>query len=109
MKGERARGLRPANEDAVQLLKSDMVEISMIWQDAHTGLWLKSRPDCIPSNGYDFGDLKTFSPKGADLILSAQRAVTDHGYAIQMDLARMGSEAILGLGAERCGLVFVQT
>lgn len=95
--------------DAVAVLTSDFVEISMLWEDQQTGIWVKSRPDCLPSNGFDFGDLKTFAPKSADLILSAQRAITDHGYAMQMALAAMGAEEVLGTTAERCALVFVQT
>jgi hypothetical protein len=98
-----------ANPFAVEVLKSDLVEISMIWQDAQTGLWLKSRPDCIPSNGYDFGDLKTFTPKGRNLILAAQRSMTDFGYPLQMALAIMGAEHVFGGSTETCALVFCQT
>lgn len=98
-----------ANPLAVEVLTSQLVEISLIWEDPQTGIWIKSRPDCLPSNGYDFGDLKTFAPKGANLILSAQRAITDHGYAMQMALAAMGAEAVLGTTAERCALVFIQS
>jgi hypothetical protein len=94
--------------EAMEALTSDLIEVSMIWQD-QTGLWAKSRPDCIPSNGYDFGDLKTFAPRGGDLILAAQRAVTDHGYAMQMALAVEGAEHVLGRTASRCVLVFVST
>lgn len=98
-----------ANPLCVELLKSDLVEISLIWQDEATGIWVKSRPDCIPSNGFDFGDLKTFAPKGSDLILAAQRATTDHGYPMQMALATMGSEIVFNTTARECGLAFVQT
>lgn len=98
-----------ANPHCVELLRSDLVEVSMIWQDQVTGIWVKSRPDCIPTSGADFSDLKTFAPKGADLKLSAQRAVTDHGYAMQMALAVMGAEQVFGTGAKECALVFLQT
>ncbi len=98
-----------ASPEAVTALTSQMTEVSMIWQDEATGLWVKSRPDCIPDNGYDFGDLKTFAPKGGDLSIAAQRAVTDHGYAQQMALAIEGAERVFGQGGDRCMLVFVQT
>lgn len=98
-----------ANTFAVEVLTSDLIEISMIWQDQQTGIWVKSRPDCLPSNGFDFGDLKTFAPKGGDIQLSAMRAVTDHGYAMQMALAIEGAEQTLGHTAKRCALVFLQT
>lgn len=95
--------------EAREALIGDLTEISMIWQDDQTGLWVKSRPDCIPSNGVDFGDLKTFSPKGFDLILSAQRAITDHGYAVQMAMACEGAYRVFGTTATRCALIFTQT
>ncbi|WP_170759942.1 PD-(D/E)XK nuclease-like domain-containing protein [Ruegeria lacuscaerulensis] len=100
-----------ANPLAVEILKSDpkLIEVSMIWQDDITGLWLKSRVDCIPTNGYDFGDLKTFAPKSKNLRLSAIRAITDHGYPLQMALGLMGSEHVFGMSAQKCGLVMCQT
>lgn len=97
------------NPHCVELLRSDLIEISMIWKDEATGIWVKSRPDCIPTNGADFSDLKTFSPRGANLRLAAQRSVTDYGYYMQMALAAMGAEATLGASADRCALVFLQT
>lgn len=95
--------------EAREALIGDLIEISMIWQDEITGLWCKSRPDCIPSNGYDFGDLKTFAPKSADLLLAAQRSVTDFGYPVQMAMAIEGSERVFGTTASRCALIFTQT
>ena len=98
-----------ANKLAVEVLTSDLIEISMIWRDEQTGIWVKSRPDCLPSNGFDFGDLKTFAPKGGDIELAAMRATTDHSYAMQMALAIEGAEQTLGHTAQRCALVFLQT
>jgi len=98
-----------ASPEAVEILTSHFIEVSMIWQDEITGLWIKSRPDSLPTNGADFGDLKTFAPKIPNLMLAAQRAVTDHAYHMQMALAIMGSEHTLGYSAERAALVFVQT
>lgn len=98
-----------ANQQAVEVLTSELIEKSMIWQDPVTGLWIKARPDNLPSNGYDFGDLKTFAPKIPVLELAAQRAVTDHGYHIQMALSTIGAEFTLGTTAKRCALVFIQT
>lgn len=95
--------------EAREALIGDLTEISMIWQDEQTGLWVKSRPDCIPSNGLDFGDLKTFTPKGGDLILAAHRATTDHGYPIQMAMAVEGAERVFGISATQCALIFSQT
>lgn len=98
-----------ANPLCVELLRSDLVEISMLWQDEQTGLWVKSRPDCIPSNGFDFSDLKTISPKGGSMLLSCQRAITEHGYFVQMAMAIEGAEKVFGTTAQECALVFSQT
>lgn len=98
-----------ANKLCVELLRSDLTEISMVWQDEATGLWIKSRPDCMPANGYDFGDLKTFAPKSTNLILAAQRSVTDYDYPMQMALATMGAEILFGQTAKNCGLCFTMT
>ncbi|WP_120636054.1 PD-(D/E)XK nuclease-like domain-containing protein [Ruegeria sp. EL01] len=98
-----------ANPLAIEILKSDLVEVSLVWQDEITGLWLKSRVDCIPTNGYDFGDLKTFAPKGKNLRLAAQRSITDFGYPLQMAMGLMGAEHVFHTTAEKCGLVMCQT
>lgn len=94
---------------AVEALTGTLTEISLIWEDPITGLWVKSRPDCLPDSGPDGGDLKTFAPKGGDVILAAQRAVTDHGYAQQMALVQEGVEQVFGMRAERFALVFIQS
>ena len=43
--------------EAVQALGEGLMEISMVYQDPATGIWVKSRPDNIPHNGYDFSDI----------------------------------------------------
>ena len=98
-----------ANPLAMEVLKSDLIEVSMIWQDDRTGLWIKSRPDAIPTNGADFSDLKTFAPRGSNLVLAAHRAITDYAYYAQMALAVMGVEALTGNTAKDCVLVFIQS
>ena len=95
--------------EAVANLVSDQTEISMIWQDEITGLWIKSRPDCIPTNGCDFGDLKTFAPQHDDLITAAQQASTKRGYPMQMALAIEGAERVFGMTASTAALIFIQT
>ena len=90
---------------AVEALRSDMTEISMIWQD-RTGVWLKSRPDTIPSNGMDFADLKTTTDAST---FAVQRSITKFGYAQQMALAIEGAEHCFGdRSATDCLLVFVE-
>src|SRR5215472_3097292 len=35
------------------------IEVSGFWRDAETGLWVKMRPDAIPTDSGDYADLKT--------------------------------------------------
>jgi hypothetical protein len=94
---------------AVEALTGQLTEISMIWQDEATGVWLKSRPDVIPSNGADFADLKTFAPQGKNIKRAVHRAISDHRYDMQMALAVMGAEVVMGVPTSECVLVMVQT
>jgi hypothetical protein len=94
---------------AVEALTGRLTEVSMIWQDEITGVWLKSRPDVIPDNGFDFGDLKTFAPRSKSIQRAVHQAITDNGYAIQMALAAMGAEVVFGAGARECVLVMAQS
>lgn len=56
------------------------MEASMFWKDEETGLWLKSRPDSIPTDGSDFADIKcTHSVLDYDL----RQSVSNLGYAQQ--------------------------
>lgn len=96
--------------EAVIALTGALTEVSMIWEDPITGLWVKSRPDCIPDQKVDFGDLKTFAPQSKDLSYAAMRAALDHDYPMQMALAVMGAEHLWGLEMRQgCMLVFIQT
>jgi hypothetical protein len=95
--------------EAVEGLTGGLTEVSLIWQDRITGVWLKSRPDVIPDNGYDFADLKTFAPKMGNIKRAVHNAITDHGYAMQMALAIMGSEEVFGYTAQECILVMCQS
>lgn len=103
-----AENLRRCPE-AVMALTGGMTEVSMIWQDEITGVWLKSRPDVIPDNGFDFADLKTFSPRSKSIQRAVHQAITDHGYAMQMALGIMGAEAVFGTTAQECVLIMAQT
>jgi len=95
--------------EAVEGLTSELIEVSMIWQDPITGVWLKSRPDCLPTNGYDFADLKTFAPRTKSIKRSVMQSITDYRYDMQMGLAVMGAEHVLGTTAENCVLIFCQS
>lgn len=63
-----------------------VVERSGFWRDKETGVWLKIRPDVIPTHkGGEMVDLKTCaSVQWPDLL----RAVEEHGYDMQFALMR---------------------
>lgn len=82
-----------------------LIEHSMVWQDKHTGIWLKWRPDAIPTDSLDFSDLKTtVSVRFSDL----ERAISNYGYHMQGALGALACEAILGRPMNSFSLVFVE-
>jgi hypothetical protein len=81
------------------------IERSIIWQDGETGVWLKVRPDAIPSTDADFADLKTTTDVSFDAIV---RAIGEFGYHVQGALVGMACRAVLGREMESFSLVFVE-
>ena len=68
------------------------VELSMIWKDPETGIWIKSRPDVLPADDW-FADYKTQS----DLDWHAlQRDIAGWGYRNQAALAAEGMLHLTG-------------
>ena len=83
-----------------------MIERSLVWQDKATGLWCKSRPDAIPTDGGDFVDLKTTrSVMWWDL----QSAIFEHGYYQQAAFVRTAAREVLGFDKITFTLVFVES
>lgn len=85
-------------------LLNGLIEKSMFWKDRDTGIWLKARPDAIPLNTRDYGDLKTAS--GVDQ-RSLEFTLHDRGYFIQGALIGMGAREALGSDMDGFTLVFV--
>lgn len=81
------------------------VERSLIWKEPATGVWLKSRPDCIPNDSLDFSDLKTTASVATD---DLRRTIGSYGYHMQAGLVAMGAEAVLGGALQTFSLVFVE-
>lgn len=80
-------------------------EVSLIWQDEPTGVWLKARPDMLPRLGGVKGDLKT----AADVSLRAvMRDIRKFGYDMQAALGCIGAELVLGQTIESDVTVFIQ-
>jgi hypothetical protein len=81
------------------------VERSLIWRDAETGVWLKSRPDCIPSSGMDVADLKTTTSVATD---DLRRTLAAYGYHAQGALVGMAFREVLQREMQTFSLVFVE-
>lgn len=95
-----------ASEPLVQAgILNGLIEHSFVWQDAKTGVWLKWRPDAVPTDSMDFSDLKTTtSVRHQDL----ERAIANYGYHLQGALGALACEALLGQPMNSFSLVFVE-
>ena len=82
------------------------IERSMFWKDKATGIWVKSRPDAIPTDSGDFADLKhTPSVKYEDL----QRTIADYGYQQQASLCGWLYKELTKRPMTSFSLVFVES
>lgn len=81
------------------------VERSLVWKEPHTGVWLKSRPDCIPGDSGLVADLKSTVSVATEDIM---RSLGAYGYNCQAALVAMGFEAVLKRPMEEFALVFVE-
>ena len=88
---------------AVDLLQG-AVEQTLIAKDPETGIWLRARPDVIPSSDGMFADLKT-TPSVLDIDL--KRTLRDYGYHQQGAVIWQVCE-LLGLPFEGFVLIFIE-
>lgn len=104
---EKIKGMTAAIEahpHAPGLLRGG-VELSFIWQDETTGLWLKSRPDSVPQFEATGADLKCVSSVSDKFIANAMR---DRGYVMQAAMVGEAFRALLGVDLETFSFVFVE-
>lgn len=81
------------------------IERSIIWRDKETGLWIKCRPDAIPTDSGDFCDIKTtMSVQWPDLI----KAMTSYAYHQQAALVSEACRTVLGIEFGTFSFLFVQ-
>jgi hypothetical protein len=80
------------------------IECSMFVKDAETGLWIKGRPDVIPTQSGDYVDLKTSDEVTS---ISIQSSIRNYGYHMQGGLIWEACEQ-LGLPFETFLLMFIE-
>lgn len=97
------------NPAAVQALTGALTEVSLIWQDEATGVWLKSRVDVMPDAQFDYADLKTFAPQTKDIKRAIHRSITDYRYDMQLALGQEGSRELTGFMPEEAALIMLQS
>jgi len=81
------------------------VEQSLICKDSETGVWKKSRPDCIPNDSGDFADLKTTTDVDYEHL---SRTIADYAYHQQAALVAECYKQITGRPMTSFSLVFVE-
>lgn len=86
-------------------LLDGVIEASLIWKDAETGLWMKVRPDAIPRSGTDVADLKCLHDVEEDELA---RTIYSMGYHQQLALIREGFNVVLGIAPDTLSLVCVE-
>ena len=82
-----------------------LIEHSMFYQDPATGIWIKVRPDAIPTDAVDFSDLKTTTSVVSE---DVDRTIGDFGYHMQGALVGMACRAVLGVEMSSFTLIFVE-
>lgn len=82
-----------------------LIEHSLFWVDEKTGLWLKARPDAIPTDSNIFSDLKISSDVTAN---ATRRAINEHGYHQQMALIAEGIYVLTGRAMDEAVLIFAK-
>lgn len=85
------------------LLKG-LIEHTLVFRDEETDVWLKSRPDVIPTSSGVFVDLKTTTSVDFDSIV---RTLNDCRYDMQAALIGRACKAVLGIEMTAFLLIFV--
>lgn len=69
-----------------------LVEHTICWKDPETGIWVKVRPDVVPSAEM-LGDYKTIRSAHPEYI---EKAISDLGYDMQLAICMEGVARVLG-------------
>jgi hypothetical protein len=82
-----------------------LIEQSIFWKDKETGLWLKSRPDVVPTDSCEPADFKTTQSVLWNML---QYALDDLGYYQQGALIGDGLKAVFNMDMTCFSLVWVE-
>jgi hypothetical protein len=80
-----------------------LIEHSIIARDEETGVWLKSRPDVIPTGSLEFNDFKTSGDVSDEAI---RKTLDNYRYDMQADLASVCLEQAAGQRFESHAFIF---
>jgi hypothetical protein len=83
-----------------------LIEHTLVWKDRETGVWLKVRPDCIPTDGADIADLKTVGRIFND---DLERSIGDTGMNIQAAMTEEAVNQVLERTLDSFNPVFVES
>jgi len=86
-------------------LLSGQIERSLFWQDSVTGIWLKARPDAVPTDSPDYVDLKTTE---SVQYIELMRTISKCAYHQQAALIGDGTAICVGMKMSSFALVFVE-
>jgi hypothetical protein len=78
----------------MQGILNGKIERSIVWQDKKTGLFVKVRPDAIPTDSGDVADLKSCN---SVCWIDLMRSITDFAYHQQAALVRTAYREVLGM------------
>lgn len=81
-----------------------LIETTMAARHPKTGIWLKIRPDAIPTDGPDIGDLKTIADISDEGI---EKAIGDSGLFMQGAMTRMVYD-LLGMEFASFSMIFAE-
>lgn len=95
-----------ANNDLVKRgLFNGLIERSFFWKDKETGIWLKWRPDCVPTDSADFTDLKsTTSVLHHDIV----RTIREFSYYQQAALGHEATKQVFDMEMSSFTYLFVE-
>lgn len=97
-----AKGLA-ANPLVQQGILSGLIEHTLVWKDPETDVWVKVRPDAIPTDAADISDLKSC----ADITdAGIEEAIGRDGLAMQGAMIGEGFRAVFGIEMASFSLVF---